>query len=327
MHTEIILTYPTFDRSRLRVKPLGQRLHDMTLAEMLPLDAALPPFDHPDLETVARHIVAARQNNRPVILMMGAHVIKRGMSRFVIDMMERGFITHVAMNGAGPIHDYELALIGATTESVARYITAGQFGLWQETGRLNDIIRQAAAAGLGYGEGVGRAIETGGLPHRKTSILAAGYRLRVPVTVHIGLGYDIIHEHPNCDGAALGAASYHDFLVFAETVTRLEGGVLLNFGTAVMGPEVYLKALSMARNVARQENREIRHFTTAVFDLIPLGDDLQQEAQKSDYRYFYRPYKTILVRTVQDGGQSFYFCGDHQSTFSSLRRRALTLSA
>jgi len=321
------MTYPIFDRARLRIKSLNQRRHDMTLAEILPLDAPLPPCTHPNLETVARHIVRARQNHRPVVLMMGAHVIKRGMSRFVIDMMERDFITHAAMNGAGPIHDYELALIGATTESVARYITAGQFGLWQETGRLNDIIRQAAADGLGYGEGVGRAIEAGRLPHREASILAAGYRLRVPVTVHIGLGYDIIHEHPNCDGAALGAASYHDFLIFAEAVTRLEGGVLLNFGTAVMGPEVYLKALSMARNVARQENREIRRFTTAVFDLIPLGDDLHQEAQKSDYRYFYRPYKTILVRTVQDGGQSFYFCGDHQSTLSSLHRQVTALSA
>ena len=270
----------------------------------------------------------------PVILLMGAHVIKVGLSRFVIDLMERGIITHVGMNGAGPIHDFELALIGATTESVARYIQEGQFGLWDETGWINDIVAEGVRDGLGYGEALGRAIQETGdqgsgirsqeirshaprstlhastlFPHADTSILAAGYRLRVPVTVHIGVGQDIIHEHPNCDGAALGEASYRDFLIFTQTVTQLQGGVMLNFGTAVMGPEVYLKALSMARNVAHQEGRRINKFTTAVFDLIDLGDDLSHEASKSDARYYYRPFKTILVRTVQDGGESFYVQG------------------
>ena len=157
-------------------------------------------------------------------------------------------------------------------------------------------------------------------PHADISILAAGYRLRVPVTVHIGLGYDIIHEHPNCDGAALGEASYRDFLIFTEAVTRLQGGVFLNFGTAVMGPEVYLKALSMARNVAFQEGRQINKFTTAVFDLLELGDDLGHEAPKTDARYYYRPYKTILVRTVADGGESFYVRGGHRATIPALYR-------
>src|SRR5258708_23086587 len=138
---------------------------------------------------------------------MGAHVIKQGLSRMVIDLMARGVLTHVAMNGAGPIHDYELALIGATTESVARYVTEGQFGLWRETGRLNDIIADGNRDGLGLGEAVGPPIETDAIPHRDATICAAGYRLRVPVTVHISLGYDIIHEHPNCHGAALGEAS------------------------------------------------------------------------------------------------------------------------
>lgn len=312
--------YPIFDRSRLKLNPLAERVHDMSLNEVLPLNALPPAFDNPDLPEIAARIAQARQKGAPVVMMMGAHVIKRGLSRFVVDLMERGLITHVAMNGAGPIHDFELSLIGATTESVARYISAGQFGLWRETGRLNEIIRQGAAENIGLGEAVGRAIIQGELPHREVSILGTGYRLRVPVTVHIGIGYDIIHEHPNTDGAALGKASYHDFLVFAQTITQLEGGVLLNFGTSVMGPEVYLKALSMARNVAYQEGREIRHFTTAVFDLIPLGDQLQQEAPKTDYRYYYRPYKTILVRTVQDGGESFYIRGDHRATLGNLHR-------
>jgi hypothetical protein len=224
------------------------------------------------------------------------------------------------MNGAGPIHDYELALIAATTESVARYIQEGQFGLWRETGQINDMVAAGVRDGLGYGEAIGREIETQQLPYRDVSILAAGYRLRVPVTVHIGIGSDIIHEHPNCDGAALGEASYRDFLTFAQTVTQLQGGVMLNFGTAVMGPEVYLKALSMARNVAKQEGRRINLFTTAVFDLQDLGPDLHHEAPKTDARYYYRPFKTILVRTVQDGGESFYVRGNHRATLPALYR-------
>jgi hypothetical protein len=155
------------------------------------------------------------------------------------------------------------------------------------------------------------------------SVLAAAYRLRVPITVHIGIGYDIIHEHPNCIGAALGQASYTDFLIFAETCRRLEGGIMLNFGSAVMGPEVYLKALTMARNVAHQEGKQIARFTTAVFDLIPLEGDTRQQALKSDPRYYYRPWKTILVRTVADGGESFYIAGDHRQTLPALHRLAV----
>src|SRR5205085_5267878 len=231
-----------------------------------------------------------------------------------IDLLERGLIDHVAMNGAGPIHDWELALIGATTESVARYVRTEEFGLWVETGRMNDVIREGAAAGLGLGEALGRAIREGPFPHKDISVLAAAERLGVPLTVHVGVGYDILHEHPNCDGAALGAASYRDFLTFVATVERLEGGVLLNFGSAVMGPEVYLKALAMARNVAHQHGRRIARFTTAVFDLVPLEGDTRAHAAKTDPRYYYRPWKTILVRTVADGGESFYVQGDHRDT-------------
>lgn len=319
------MAYPLFDRSRLRLKPLAERVHDMTLAEVLPLDAPVPPLDDPNLDQVAKRVPQARRAGAQVILMMGAHVIKRGLSRFVIDLMERGIITHVGMNGAGPIHDFELALVGATTESVARYIREGQFGLWEETGRLNEAIKQGAGDGLGLGEAVGRMIEEERFPHRNVSILAAGYRLRVPVTAHVGIGYDIIHEHPHCDGAALGETSYRDFLILAYSVSKLQGGVLLNFGTSVMGPEVFLKALAMARNVAHQEGRRINCFTTTVFDLVELGPDWRREALKSDPRYYFRPYKTILVRTVQDGGESFYIRGDHRATLLNLYRRVVAL--
>jgi hypothetical protein len=267
---------------------------------------------------LGRRLVEARTRGSARLLLMGAHVLRAGVARYLIDFLERGLITHVAMNGAGPIHDWEFALIGATTESVARYIQTGEFGLWEETGRMNDVIRDGARAGLGLGEALGRAILDGPFPHKDVSVLAAGARLGVPVTVHVGIGYDILHEHPNCDGAAVGRASYQDFLTFADAVTRLEGGTILNFGSAVMGPEVYLKALAMARNVARQENREIRRFTTGVFDLVPLEGDTRRQAPKSDPRYYYRPWKTILVRTVADGGDSYYVEGDHRVTLPAL---------
>ncbi len=317
------MPFPAFDRSRLRIQPLGRRRHDLDLSVLLPLDAPLPEFTHPALPLLGRKLVEAKRRQAARILLMGAHVLRAGVARHLIDLMERGLITHIAMNGAGPIHDWEFALIGASTESVARYIQTGEFGLWTETGRMNDVIRAAADQNIGLGEALGRAILDGAFPHKDVSVLAAGVRLGVPVTVHVGVGYDILHEHPNCDGAALGQSSYQDFLIFTQSVTHLEGGVLLNFGSAVMGPEVYLKALAMARNVAHQEGRVIRHFSTGVFDLVPLEGDIREQAPKSDPRYYYRPWKTILVRTVADGGESFYIQGDHRVTVPALRRAAL----
>lgn len=313
------MPFPQFDRSRLRLQPLGQRQHDLTLADLLPLDVA-GDFAHPALPILAERLVAAKRTGAARMLVMGAHVLRAGVQRHLIDLMERGLIDHIAMNGAGPIHDWEFALIGATTESVARYVRTGEFGLWTETGHLNDVIAAGVLHGMGLGESIGKAIAEGPFLHKDVSVLAAAYRLRVPITVHIGIGYDIIHEHPNCDGAALGQASYTDFLVFAQTCTRLEGGVMLNVGSAVMGPEVYLKALTMARNVAHQDGRQINRFTTAVFDVIPLDGNTRQQAPKTDPRYYYRPWKTILVRTVADGGESFYVAGDHRQTVPSLHR-------
>ncbi|MDX2150580.1 MAG: hypothetical protein SFV54_07590 [Bryobacteraceae bacterium] len=311
--------YPLFDRSRLEIKPLAARTHDLHLGHWLGLTDAPPPFSHPDLGAIAGRLHAARERGASRILMMGAHLIRAGVNRHLIDMLERGAISLIAMNGAGVIHDFELARIGATTESVARYIRTGEFGLWRETGELNDWIREAARLEAGLGETVGRLISESGFPHRELSVLAAAWRLGVPVTVHVGIGYDILHEHPNCDGAALGAASYTDFLIFTSAVERLEGGVLLSFGSAIMAPEVYLKALAMARNVAGRQGRPIRSFTTAVFDIVPIAGDVHRELPKSDPGYYFRPHKTVLVRTVADGGESFYVCGTHRETFPALR--------
>jgi hypothetical protein len=313
------MPYPLFDRAQLRVQPLAARQHDLTLAELLPLNVP-NTFEHPSLPKIATQLHSARERGAARILMMGAHVLRAGTQRHVIDLMERGLISLVAMNGAGPIHDYEFARIGATTESVARYIRSGEFGLWHETGELNDVIRRGEHVDLGMGESIGQHIANSEYPHTDISVLAAAFRLGIPVTVHIGIGYDILHEHPNADGAALGAASYRDFLIFTEHVRSLEGGIVLNFGSAVMGPEVYLKALAMARNVAHQHGETITKFTTAVFDLIPLDDEYRRQAPKSDPRYYYRPWKTMLVRTVADGGESFYIAGDHRETLPALWR-------
>jgi hypothetical protein len=319
-----------FDRRELKLRPLAERKHEMTLHDVLALDAQTAGFpsaplrasDDPALEPLAQRIIAARQAGREVIALMGAHVIKQGLSRFLVDLLERDLITCLGMNGACVIHDFELALIGATTESVAQYIRTGEFGLWRETGEINEIINRAGPE-KGLGAAVGEAILAGRFPHREVSVLAAARRLGIPATVHVGVGYDIIHEHPTFDGAATGAASYRDFLKLVERVRHLEGGVFLCLASAVMGPEVYLKALAMARNVERRQGRDIRHITTAVFDLLDLGEDVHSEPAKSDPRYYFRPYKTVLIRTVADGGESCYLRGDVRASLPALRRELL----
>jgi len=310
--------YETFDRDELELLPLCERPNLVGLDDVLGLGARPTAFEHPDLPAIADAIAAARSSGASVVLLMGAHVIKQGLSRYVCDMIRRGWLSVVATNGACTIHDYELSRIGGTSESVPENITDGRFGLWKETGELNDIVAAGNAQGLGLGEAVGKAILESDHPHKDLSVFAVAYECGVPATVHVGIGYDILHQHANCDGAATGAASYRDFLIFTKVLANLEGGVVLCCGTAVMGPEVYLKALSMVRNVARRAGREVRHFTSAVFDLVPLGGDLAVEAPKDSPEYYYRPFKTVLVRTVRDGGRSFYIRGDHRATLPAL---------
>jgi len=308
--------YPLFDTSRLNILPLAERRHDLSLSVISPLVPRRPYCE--TIGEVARQIIRARNKSAAVVLMIGAHVLRSGVQRYLIDLLERGYISCIATNGAAVIHDFEFSLVGATTESVSRYISDGQFGLWRETGRINDIVSRAYRRGLGLGEAVGRAIEEGEFPHKDISLFATGYRLGIPVTVHVGIGYDIVHEHPNCDGAAYGATSYVDFLRFAKVLESLEGGVVMNFGSAVMAPEVYLKALAMVRNVARQEGREVRNFTTLVGDLYPLPGDFHREAPRDSPGYFFRPWKTMLVRTVADGGRSYYLNAPHSQTIPEL---------
>ncbi len=318
------MPFDIFDRSKIKLKDLSERDHDLTLDIMLGLDDEIPQFYHKNIETLTDKIIDAKKRNSKVIMMMGGHVIRSGVSNFLIELMKKGLIDHFSLNGACAIHDFEFALIGATTENVAKYIKEGQFGLWNETSQLNEAAKYGVKKDIGLGEAIGMLIEQNNFPHKNISILAAGYRLGIPVTVHVGIGSDIVFEHPNCDGAAWGQTSYKDFLIYANTISKLEGGVFMNVGSAVTGPEVYLKCLSMARNVAIQKNQEIKHFTTAVFDLMPLdGKDISKAPLKNDYLYYFRPWKTIMARTVADGGESFYIQGHHRATISNLARNLI----
>lgn len=321
------MTFKRFDTRKLKTKPLNQRIHDVVLLKVLiPVDDSPATMQNEKIDAVAESMVRARKNGSASILMYGGHVIRSGCGPYMIELMKRGLINHLATNGSGSIHDFEFSLIGQSCESVAKYVSEGQFGLWHETGLINDILKDGIKDGLGAGEAIGRYIWENNLPYKEYSVLANAYHLRIPCTVHIGIGSDIIHEHHNANGAVLGESSYIDFLIYAQTITKLEGGVFLNFGSAVTGPEVYLKALAMARNVAHQKGEKIVHFTTAVFDIHEIPDvGYDVTPPKTDVRYYFRPWKTILARTVADGGTSYYIQGVHSQTLPSLAKRAINL--
>nr|WP_319394436.1 hypothetical protein [uncultured Desulfobacter sp.] len=305
------MIYQKFDCARLRLKSLDEREHDLDISVIKPLQNRSP---RPKLADAADIALQGRKNNGSVIFMMGGHVIRSGVQNYLIDLMQRKIITCMVMNGACIIHDFELAMIGKTTESVEKYIKEGQFGLWQETGRINDIVAAGIKKSMGLGESVGRFIWESDFPYKQLSLLGMAWHCGVPVSVSVGIGSDIIHEHPNFDGAAFGAASHLDFLRFAAELENIGGGLLANFGSAVAAPEVFLKALAMVKNALKNEGRALKGFTTLVCDLVPLPENPQANPpSKSDYRYYFRPWKTMLVRTVSDG-RSIYVQGPHVET-------------
>lgn len=307
--------------SRVRTYPLPDRHSRVALENLVLPETLVPEFDSPDLGEVAQRIAVARKAGRPVIWSIGAHVVKRGLAPLLVDLMERGVITHLASNGAAAIHDFEIALQGSTSEDVASSLENGSFGMAEETGALmNGAVRSGARDGLGMGEALGRLVAEGErFPYRQYSLLYTAYRLKIPYTIHVALGTDIIHQHPAVDFAALGWASGQDFKIFTASVCDLEGGVYCNFGSSVIGPEVFLKALSIARNLGNP----VRIFTTANFDLIPLGD--YRRPVKDDVPdYYYRPRKNIVNRPVSLGGKGFHITGDHLLTIPNLRRQVLS---
>ncbi len=246
-----------------------------------------------DLRAVISAVVRAATDGRMVVFAMGAHVIKVGLAPVVIDLMERGAVTAVAMNGAGIIHDFELAMTGATSEDVGAVLGRGAFGMARETGEfLGRAIGRAGAEGIGLGEAVGGAILDRALPHADHSILAAGARLGIPVTVHLAMGTDIIHMHPAFDPAAAGAASHRDFRTFASVVAALSEGVHLNVGSAVILPEVFLKAVTLVRNLGHPLER----FTAVNLDFIR----------------HYRPMTNVVGRPTASGGRGINLVGHHE---------------
>lgn len=255
---------------------------------------SLPGFlQADDLREVAAAIAAAHRADRVVALGLGAHNLKVGLQPLYADLMERGLLSCVALNGAGIVHDFELAFAGHTSEDVGARLGDGRFGMARETGEwLNRVIRDGDRRGLGIGRAVGEAIWEEGLPHRESSLLAAAYRHKVVATVHVAIGTDTVHMHPGADGAAIGSASLRDFQAFSAMVAVLEGGVFLNVGSAVLIPEVFLKALTLARNTGS----EVSCFTTANLDFIR----------------HYRPSANVVARPTGAGGRGFQLTGPHE---------------
>ncbi|MEI8133350.1 MAG: SIS domain-containing protein, partial [Leptolinea sp.] len=276
---------------------------------------AYAQLDNPELLEVSSRIAASRKIGKPVIFVFGAHVIKRGLAPLVIDLLKRGVITHLASNGAATIHDFEIAYQGHTSEDVVKSLEDGSFGMAEETGQLmNNAIQHGANAGMGMGEALGRLIaEDAAFQYRENSVLYAAYKLGIPYTVHVAIGTDIIHQHPRADFAAIGWATGQDFKIFTQAVCGLEGGVFCNFGSSVIGPEVFLKALSIARNLGNT----VKMFTTANFDLINLGD-YHKPIGEDEPDYYYRPRKNIVTRPVLQGGRGFHITGDHRNTLPTL---------
>lgn len=310
-----------FDPDRITTYPIASRHNLVTLEDLVDIAAPPPDWTHPEFDELADRLTAACAGGHAILWFMGAHVIKNGLGPYVSDLIRRGLIQHVAGNGAVAIHDLELAMIGATSEAVGDAIANGTFGMWTETGQcMLDSIACDDAGALGYGRCLGRYMETHPdlFPHREVSVIWQAYQAGIPMTLHVSLGADIVHQHPNCDFGAIGRASGRDFYHFCDTVSRLEKGAFLNFGSAVMGPEVFLKALSMVRNLGFQ----VRHFTAANFDVVPLGDYRNhQVTPEKRPAYFYRPWKNIVVRPPALGGKGFHIEGCHEETIPHLHAR------
>ena len=311
--------YLRFDN--IRTYSAQNRTNLVRIDNLKNLTDPVPAWDQEGFDQLVDRIVEARKNGRPVIWSQGAHVIKCGLSRYVIDLIRRGVITHVAGNGACSIHDFELCYLGGTSEHVPTAIEDGSFGMWEETGLwMNEALIEGARRGWGYGESLARYMDRHAerFPHTDDCVLYQAYKRGVPATYHIALGTDIIHQHPRCDFAAIGQTSGTDFHRYCDSVSQLEGGVFLNFGSAVIGPEVFLKALSISRNLGYPTFR----ITTANFDLIDLGD-YRSRIGYDDPHYYYRPRKNIVNRPVSRGGMGWHFTGDHQLTIPNLRRRVV----
>ena len=297
-------SYDDFDLSAIKTYPLNSRTSKVTTRDFARVPGggatvaqfveALPNIlAASDFKAIVVKMRDAQANGRGIVWGLGAHVIKTGLSPVLIDLMERGFVSALALNGAGIIHDFEIAVGGATSEEVDEALGPGRFGMAEETGRLlNAAINEGVGAGLGLGQSVAKRVLELNPPNANVSLLAAAARLSIPVTVHVGVGTDIIHMHPDASGAAIGEGSLRDFRYFVSNVARLAGGVYLNCGSAVMLPEVFLKAVALARNKG-----------------IPL-DGLT--TVNIDFMRMYRPHTNVVSRPVAGIGKGYSLVGHHE---------------
>lgn len=300
------------DFTKIKTFPVANRKNLVTIADIL-----VPPHfkdrkirssesssQTEKLAELVSRIQKAKEQGKPIVWSLGGHVIKCGLSRYLIALMKNGFINHVAGNGSVSIHDFEIAFLGGTSENVATAIEDGSFGMWEETGRwMNRAIQSGYRAGLGYGESLAVYVDKHRqrFPYQDFCVFYQAYLQKIPATYHVAIGTDFIHQHPIVDFAAIGGTSGVDFKRYCQTISRLEGGVFLNFGSAVIGPEVFLKALSIVRNLGFT----VKNFTTANFDLYDL----------------YRPRMNIVRRPVSLGGKGFNFCLDHRISIPFLYNR------
>ena len=298
------LPYEEFDLSGVKTYPLRSRASKVTRAQFATpykkgtgvagfLEGLPSLLAVSDFRAVVQALLAARRAGRAIIWGLGAHVLKTGLSPVIVDLMERGFVSAVATNGAGIIHDFEIALSGATSEDVDATLGPGTFGMAEETGtQLNQAIIDGVAAGLGLGQAVGRYLAEGPAPFAQISIAANAHRLGIPLTAHVAIGTDIIHKHPLASGAAIGEASLRDFKYFTSSVAHLAGGVFLNCGSAVILPEVFLKAVAIARN----DGRSLEGLTTVNLDFLR----------------HYRPLTNVVSRPTAGTGKGYSLTGHHE---------------
>lgn len=298
------LPYEEFDLSGVKTYPLRLRESKVTLAQFATpyqkgtgVDGLLKTLPAllaaSDFKAVVQALLTARQGGRAIIWGLGAHVLKTGLSPVIVDLMARGFVSAIATNGAGIIHDFEIALSGATSEDVDATLGPGTFGMAEETGtQLNQVIIDGVAAGLGLGQSVGRFLAECRAPFAQLSIAANAHRLGIPLTAHVAIGTDIIHMHPKASGAAIGEASLRDFKYFTSSVAQLEGGVFLNCGSAVVLPEVFLKAVAIARN----DGRSLAGLTTVNLDFLR----------------HYRPLTNVVSRPTAGIGKGYSLTGHHE---------------
>jgi hypothetical protein len=319
VHRVTDFSYEQFDLSDIKTYPLDARRSKTHVSNFLRPVAAgssiaafvdsLPGLlAARDFKTIVHNILEAKRNRSGILWGFGGHVIKTGVGPALIRLMEQGFVSAIAGNGAAMIHDFEIALIGATSEDVDEAIGPGRFGMADETGRvLNELITKGAAEGLGIGQAVGRFLKATPPPFADVSVLAAAARLDIPVTIHVAIGTDIIHMHPAASGAAVGEAAFRDFRYFATNVSRLERGVYVNCGSAVVLPEVFLKAIALARN----RGMEFKELTTVNLDFMRM----------------YRAMTNVVARPTVTSGRGYSLVGHHEIMIPLLAAALLELDA